>query len=286
MTIVPPPIFTPPPMTPRDFQRLRDAIERESGIRLTEAKREHVISRLLPRLRELGLPSFEAYCRRVDDDEREQVAMIDRIATNETQFFREPRQFELLEREILPRWRARAEAGERPRHLRAWSCACATGEEAYSIAMCLLAACPPSAGWDVRVLATDISTRVLEQAARGVWAIERGAHVPQHHLQAFMLRGVRTQIGKMSTTPELRALIDFRRFNLNAEGYRFRRGFDLVFCRNVLIYFGEATRRRVLEQLITCLRPGGLVFLGHAETAAGVTSRLRMIMPTVYALES
>jgi chemotaxis protein methyltransferase CheR len=278
--------FALPRLTSREFAHLSSVIERESGIRLTEAKREHLICRLTPRLRDLGLESFADYCHRIDIDERERVAMIDRISTNETHFFREPRHFELLEHEILPRWRARAEAGERPRRLRAWSCACATGEEPYSIAMSLLAACPPRSGWDVRVLGTDISTRALEQAAAAVWPVERAAHIPPAYLKEFMLRGVRTQVGKVGASPELRAAVELRRFNLMSEYHRFRSSFDLVFCRNVLIYFGEETRRHVIGQAATCLRPGGLLFLGHAETAIGAPCNLRVILPTVYALAS
>ncbi len=278
------PAFGARVMSRREFALFQRLIREDTGIFLGEAKRELLVNRLAPRLRELGLATFEDYYQRIEGgDEEERIRMLDRVSTNETRFFREPRHFELIEETILPRWRAEAEAGTRPKRIRAWSSACATGEEPYSIAMSLLTHVPTSAGWDLHVLGTDISTRALDKAARGVWSIEQSGHIPPAYLKAFMLRGTRSQEGKMAADDTVRAIVELRRFNLSTDRYPFDGELDLIFCRNVLIYFDAEARRHVLEELARCLAPEGLLFLGHAETAVGMTAHLRAVRPTVYA---
>jgi chemotaxis protein methyltransferase CheR len=271
-------------ITDGEFQLFQELIYREAGIRLTEAKRDLLVGRLAPRLRELGMTTFSAYYRRVRSvhgDELER--MLNRICTNETHFFREPRHFEFLEERLVPQWKAHAEAGKRSRRVQVWSCACSTGEEPYSLAMSLVTNLPASEGWEVRILATDLSTTALDKAARATWPLERAGEIPATYLKEYMLRGTRTQRGRMRACESLRALVHFERFNLASAKYEHKGAFDLIFCRNVLIYFDTASRRRALEQLVTCLAPGGLLFLGHAETAAGNASRLRVVEPTIFA---
>jgi chemotaxis protein methyltransferase CheR len=243
-------------------------------------KKALLVGRLARRLRALGLGSWAAYHERVVADPAERVRMIDCICTNETQFFREARHFEFLADRLFPAWRTEAEAGGRPRRIRAWSAACSTGEEPYSLAMSLLAAVP--AGWDLEVLATDLSTRVLERAGAAVWPLERSHQIPEPFRRAFMLRGFGGQQGLMKAGPEIRALVRFARLNLVGEDWPAPGAFDLVFCRNVLIYFDRPTKERVVERLVERLAPGGHLFLGHAESLAGLTTRLRAVMPTVY----
>jgi chemotaxis protein methyltransferase CheR len=204
--------------------------------------------------------------------------MIDRIATNETHFFREPRQFEFLEREVLPAWAARPE--DRGRRVRAWSAACSTGEEPYSIAMTLRAGL---AAWQVDVLATDLSTRALDEAQAAVWPIEQSREIPERYLKAFMLRGVAENQGYMKAGPELRSLVRFERLNLHGERYGLDGAFDLIFCRNVLIYFSAEGRATVVKKLLAHLAPGGLLFLGHAETLEVARFGLRNVGPAVHA---
>jgi chemotaxis protein methyltransferase CheR len=278
------PAFGARVMSRREFGLFQRLIREETGIFLGEAKRELLMNRLSPRLRDLGLATFEDYYLRIEEgDEAERIVLLDRISTNETRFFREPRHFDFIEEEILPKWRAQAEAGAMPKRIRAWSSACATGEEPYSLAMSLLSHLPISAGWDHHVLGTDISTRALAKAGRGVWSIEQSGHIPPAYLKAFMLRGTRSQEGKMAADATVRAIVEFRRFNLSTERYPFDGELDLIFCRNVLIYFDADARRHVLEELSRCLAPHGLLFLGHAETAVGMTGHLRAVRPTVYA---
>jgi chemotaxis methyl-accepting protein methylase len=197
--------------------------------------------------------------------------MLDCICTNETHFFREPRQFEFLESVVFPEWRERAESGRMSRRVRVWSAGCSTGEEPYSVAMAFLAAFPPGSGWEIDIVATDLSTRVLERAQAAVWPIDKAKEIPGAYLKAFMLRGTGPEDGRMKAGSILRSRVRFLRVNLNAEPFTFAGRFDLVLCRNVLIYFDAPSKARVLSRLLERLDPHGYLFLGHAETVTGST---------------
>jgi chemotaxis protein methyltransferase CheR len=268
------------PLSPKVFSQFQRLVHRESGINLTDAKKALLIGRLSRRLRELALTSFDQYLRLVESDGAELVRMIDSIATNETKFFREPRQFGFLEHELFPRWVEDAERGSRSRRVRVWSAGCSTGEEPFSIAMLLLSLF--GKGWDLEVLATDISTKALERARAAEWSLDRSAQIPTPFLRAFMLRGTGPQDGKMKAGPEIRRLVRFERLNLNDESYPVSGGFDLIFCRNVLIYFDGDRKRRVIGQLLDHLEPAGFLIVGHAESLNGITDRVRGVMPCVY----
>ena len=275
------PASSPPRISAKEFALFRDLIHRESGIFLSEAKKALVVGRLGRRLRQLGLSSLGDYYRLAEGDEEERVRMLDCICTNETHFFREPRQFAFLEQQVFPEWAARAAAGT-PRRIRVWSAACSTGEEPYSLAMTLLAHFPPSSGWTLEILASDLSTRVLDQARAGVWSIEKAREIPERYLKAFMLRGTGPQQGVMKAGLAVRSLLRFQRVNLNLDRYPVSGPFDLVFCRNVLIYFDVASKMRVVNRLLDLLAPGGYLFLGHAESLTGLSDRGRSVGPTVY----
>ena len=268
------------PVSDEEFARFQALVNREAGIWLAPVKKALLVGRLARRLRELGIASYGAYYERVMADAAERVRMLDAICTNETHFFREPRHFEFLAERIYPAWRAEADAGRRARRIRVWSAACSTGEEPYTLAMSLLSAFP--SGWDLEVLATDLSTKVLDRATAGVWPIEKAKEIPQPHLKAFMLKGYGAQEGLMKAGPELRAIVRFARVNLVGEPWP-AGPFDLVFCRNVLIYFDRATKVRVVERLLERIAPAGFLFLGHAESLGGFTARARAVVPTIYA---
>ena len=270
------------PLTDREFRLFQELVHRESGIYLSDAKRALLVGRLSRRLRELGVTTFEGYYELVVNgpDAGERVRMINYICTHETHFFREPRQFELLEQTILPQWRAEADAGARPRRVRVWSAACSSGEEPYSLAMSLLAHLP--AAWELEVVATDLSTNVLERARGAVWPLEKATEIPAEYCRRFMLRGKGVHAGKMKAGPEIRALVRFQQLNLNESSYALPAGFDLVFCRNVLIYFDGPSKAAVIDRLIRHLAPTGFLFLGHAESLNGMTTPMRGVMPTVY----
>ena len=263
-----------------EFLQFAHFIEQEVGIHLSDAKKPLLVARLGKRVRRLGLSTFGDYYRVVLDDPGERVAMFDAVSTNETRFFREAKHFELLDTQLLPAIKARAMAGERPRSLHVWSAGCSTGEEPYSLAMTLLTHFDPSE-WDLRIDATDLSTRVLDAARAGVWPIRRVPEIPHEMLRRFMLRGTRTREGSFQAGPELRSILRFGRLNLT-EPFALPGKYDLVFCRNVLIYFTNALRRRVVTNLLDHLVPGGHFFLGHAETLAGIVEGPRSVIPTVY----
>ena len=264
----------------RDFLRFQALIHREAGIWLAPVKKALLVGRLARRLRELGLVSYGDYFERVVEDEAEKIRMLDAICTNETHFFREPRHFDFLAERIFPAWRAEADAGRRPRRIRVWSAACSTGEEPYTIAMMLLSAFP--AGWELEVLASDLSTKVLDRASAGVWPLEKSKEIPEEHLKAFMLRGYGAQEGLMKAGPEIRGIVRFARVNLVGDDWPAGPPFDLVFCRNVLIYFERQAKITVVERLVDRLAPQGYLFLGHAESLGGFTTKARPVLPTVY----
>ncbi len=268
----------------REFDLFQRLIYRESGIYLIPAKKALLEALLARRLRELGLNSFEAYYRHIlqVDHANELVVLLDHISTNETHFFREPKQFKFLENEVFPAWKEGGRAAGGTRHIRVWSAACSSGEEPYSIAMMLWDHFPPGSGWNFEILATDLSTRVLRTGAAGVWPIAKASEIPQDYLKKYMLKGTGEQSGKMKAGAELRSVIRFERVNLNDVEYAVPGNLDLIFCRNVLIYFDSQSRARVVQRLVDRLAPNGFLFVGHAESLTGVTDRVRYAVPTIY----
>ncbi len=271
-----------PEPTDREFNQLRELVLQHAGIHLNDSKKPLVYGRLARRVRELELESFGAYYRRVLEDDAELVRFLDRITTNETHFFREPHHFVHLADTILPSLVEAAAAGARAKTVRVWSAGCSTGEEPYSIAMTLLDRLPP-AGWSIDVLATDLSTRVLDVARGATWPESRTSGIPEDFLHKYMLRGIGSRAGFVRASPRLRSVVRVGRLNLNDDVYPAGEPFDLVFCRNVLIYFQPARRQRVLARLVSRLAPDGQLFVGHAESVQGLPDRLRCVCPTVYA---
>jgi chemotaxis protein methyltransferase CheR len=268
----------------QDFARYQALVNREAGIWLSTVKKALLVGRLARRLRELGITSYGEYFERVTADPAERTKMVDAICTNETHFFREPRHWEYLADSVYPAWQEQASAGKRERKVRVWSAACSSGEEPYSLAMSLLTAFP--SGWSLEVLATDLSTKILDRARAATWPLAKASEIPEAYLKAFMLKGFGAYEGTMRAGPEIRAIIKFQQLNLNGDDWPPVASFDLVFCRNVLIYFDRVTKERVVSRLLDRLVPTGHLFLGHAESLGGFTDRVRSIIPTVYALGS
>lgn len=272
------------PITRGEFALFQALIYREAGIHLAPVKEALLVGRLSRRLRALGLDSFGAYHRRITEegDTAELARMLEAVCTHETHFFREPRHFEFLAHDLFPRWRAEAAAGRRGRQVRIWSAACSSGQEPFSLAMLALDHLPAAEGWEVEVLASDLSTQVLERARGATWPLDKAAEIPESYLRAYMLRGQGAQEGTMRAGSELRAMVRFERVNLNDETYPVSGTFDLVFCRNVLIYFDAESRAGVVRRLLARLAPGGHFFLGHAESLNGMDTPTRGVIPTVY----
>jgi chemotaxis protein methyltransferase CheR len=267
------------PPTEREFRLFQKLVYERAGIHLAPTKRALLNGRLARRVRELGLRTFAAYYDYVcQAGETETIELFDRITTNETAFFREPRHFRLLADVVFPALR---EGRSATHGVRLWSAGCSTGEEPYSLAMVAAEAFP--AGWNIEIVASDLSSRVLRQAGSAVWPISRAEQVPKHLLKKYMLRGVGPNEGTIKAVPEIRSMIRFVRVNLHQPGGADISGqFDIIFCRNVLIYFDQQSKTRVVERLLEHLSPGGYLFVGHAESMAGVTDCLRNVEPTVY----
>jgi chemotaxis protein methyltransferase CheR len=271
-----------PELTKEEFQLYQGLVERESGIHLGAKNRAMLVSRLWKRLRALDLNSFSAYYRLVKANPEEMVLMLDCICTNETHFFREPAAFDCLRQHVFPEWIAAADTNQRTRTLRAWSAACSSGEEPYSLAMMLLAEFPENTGWKTEVLGTDLSTKVLARASKGVWPSSKLAGVPVEYQRQFLLKGFGPDHGKIKATDELRKAVRFQRLNLIEHQYEVFGPFDLIFCRNVIIYFEWETKLKVIDRLGRYLAPNGYLFLGHAESLHGMTDQLESVKPKVF----
>jgi chemotaxis protein methyltransferase CheR len=267
----------------KEFLRFQTLIYREAGIWLSDAKTALLTGRLSRRLRALRLNNFSEYYDRVTMDDEERQTMVDAITTNETHFFREPAHFQFLEQQVFPAWQARGKDGQRPRTIRVWSAGCSTGQEAYSLAMMLVDRFPANQGWSIEILATDISGRALAVAEEGIWDYAKAREIPPHYLRAFMLQGLDQNLGKIKAAASIR-VVRFLRLNLNDATYPAIGKFDLIFCRNVLIYFDMESRKRVIGQLLNHAAPDAYLFVGHAESLNSVCPSLRCVIPTVYSL--
>jgi chemotaxis protein methyltransferase CheR len=275
--------FQPKTITEREFLRFQELIHRVSGIWLTYAKSALLVGRLSKRLRHLGLATFSEYYRVVTSDAEEQTCMLDAISTNETRFFREPGQFEFLKQRVFPQWQAGVARGVRARKVRVWSAGCSTGQEPYSLAMTLCQHFPAATGWEIEIVATDLSNRALTIARGATWEFAACGEIPENYLKAFMLRGCRGQEGKIKAGPEIRSVVSFLRLNLNEPAYAVNGLFDLIFCRNVLIYFDREDRERIVRRLLSYLSPSGYLFVGHAESLHTMHDAVRSVVTTVYA---
>lgn len=271
-------------VSPELFRKFQKLVYSETGIWLGNSKTALLCGRLYRRVVALGVPSLDRYyeCVSAPDGHEERARMIDAITTNETRFFREPRQFDFLVHQVFPRWQADAERGVRPKRVRIWSAGCSSGEEPHSLAMLLAKHLPVDHGWDTRLLATDISNRMLEKARKGIYDAERSSDIPEDLLRRFMLQGFNDRQGQMKVQVAIQQMIDFRRLNLSQEPYPVEGPFDAILCRNVLIYFDAASKQKVVTNLVSHLAAGGFLFVGHAENLTSLTAQLRSIEPTIY----
>lgn len=263
-----------------EFQRFRTLIYDESGITLSDQKQSLVSSRLSKRLRELGLSTFTDYYQQLmNDASREEFTrMLDLISTNKTDFFREPKHFDFLRDQILPEL-------VQDKRVRVWSSACSTGEEPYTIAMTLYDGVSDPSQWDFKILASDLSTRVLAKAAAGVYDKERVHDVPADAVRRHFLRGRGTSEGQLKVKPHLSGIIQFRRLNLMDEQFPIKTPLDLIFCRNVMIYFDRPTQEQLVNKFYRYLKPGGYLFIGHSESLQWVTHPFQVVAPTIYRKE-
>lgn len=269
-------------LSPADFERLSQAVYRHCKINLHDGKRQLVEARLAKLSRQLGFASTAELIDNVlDNPQSDQFTrMIDVLSTNLTSFFREPDHFAYLEKHFLPGLVPTRKSSSRPR-LRAWSAGCSSGEEPYTLAMVLREAIDDIDRWDAKILATDISTRVLATAARGVYDESRLGGVTAErrtHYFAVNRMDARTFYDVRSN---IKNMIAFRHLNLMDE-WPFRGPFDVIFCRNVMIYFDKPTQENLVNRFHDVLAPGGLLFTGHSESLTGVKHRFEYVRPTIY----
>lgn len=265
------------PFSDADFARVCRLVRAQIGISLTPSKRELVYGRLARRLRLLQLDNFADYLDRVErGDDAEAQQFRNAITTNLTSFFRERHHFDFLGQQLLPRL-LRANAASR--RLRLWSAGCSTGEEPYSIAMVVLEAMGELTGWDVRVLASDVDSNVLEHARRGVYGAERLEKIGSARTLRWFSR-VRGS-AQYTVRGPVRELIRFNPLNL-VSPWPMQGPFDVIFCRNVIIYFDRNTQRDIVGRMAGLQREGDHLFLGHSESLLGVTDRYRLAAQTTH----
>jgi chemotaxis protein methyltransferase CheR len=274
-------------LSEREFETFRGLIATSTGIALGPHKRALLQARLGSRLRALGLATFGDY-RRVliaqGPAGEEFISFVNAVTTTKTSFYREARHCAYLAEQWMPQILGKA-AADGQRMIRIWSAACSTGEEPYTIALTLTDALNGATSWDVRILASDVNTDVLERAAAGIYDLEDVGPVPRAVLGRHFLRGNGASTGLVRVRPALRDLVTFRRINLVEEAWPIRTRFDVIFCRNVLIYFDRPTQQRVLGRLLGFLKDGGILILGHSEGVHGTVGGLRHIGGTIYQKE-
>jgi chemotaxis protein methyltransferase CheR len=262
--------------TSADFARIRELIHRRAGISLSDHKRDMAYSRLARRLRACGLETFKHYLDRLEanDDSAEWEAFTNALTTNLTAFFRESHHFPIL-----------ADfAKRRAQPFSVWCSAASTGEEPYSIAMTLVEALGDHAARQCTIYASDIDSQVLQKADAGVYSLDQVKALPTERLKRFFLKGTGAHAGLVKVRPELRAMVNFGRVNLTDARYDVKGPFDVIFCRNVMIYFDKPTQGHVLSRFEPLMKPGALLFAGHSENFTYVTQAFRLRGQTVYEL--
>jgi chemotaxis protein methyltransferase CheR len=256
-----------------EFSRFQRFIYDAAGITLSPAKKAMVCGRLAKRLQAHSLNSYSQYFELLNSGKaaNEVQTAIDLLTTNETYFFREPKHFELLRKLAM-------EAVPNRQPFRVWSAASSTGEECYSIAM-LLADCLGNAAWDV--MGSDISARVLQRARSGHYPLERTKHIPPEYLKRFCLKGMGEQEGTLLVDRMIRSRVNFAQINLNDELPQ-QGTFDVIFLRNVMIYFNADTKQKVVARVLAQLKPGGYFFIGHSESLNEISTAVRQVGPSIY----
>jgi chemotaxis protein methyltransferase CheR len=270
----------PRPLTEGEFEQIRRLAHEKFGLDLKPGKQALVAARLGKKLRNSEFRTFQDYYRYVERDSTGEalIAMIDALTTNYTSFGREPAHFEFLTSTVWPALR-------RSGRTNIWSAACSTGEEPYSIIMALMETPQPPLPASLRVLATDISTRVLETARLAIYSADRVRVLPQQQVRKYFLKGEGRWEGSFRVKPHFRSLVEFSRFNLIHDPPP-RERFDVIFCRNVMIYFDKETQARVVNRLTASLEPGGYLFIGHSESLTGLDHCLTYVCPAVYRLDA
>jgi chemotaxis protein methyltransferase CheR len=271
------------PFTNEDFDRIALLLRQESGIHLRDSKTALVDSRLTKRLRALRIDSFREYCKLLAASSDERVNMLAALTTNVTRFFREPHHFEHLKNQVLPDL---LDAARRGASVRLWSAGCSSGQEAYSIALAILSLAPGAAAHDIRVLATDIDPVMVAKGRRGVYGAAELRDAPLEMKRRWFEPVAGEGRGVLRANDELRALVAFRELNLNGP-WPMRGQFHAIFCRNVVIYFDEATQSHLWTRMMPLLAPRACLYIGHSERVSGpALSAFESVAITTYRLRA
>ena len=266
-----------------EFELFRSLIYDTCGINLQLSKKELVKARLSKRLPKVGTNSFNDYYKYVtktDKTGKELIHLIDSISTNKTDFFREIKHFDFLNTTLLPELIAKKEKNDKK--LRIWCAASSSGEEPYTLAITVLNHIKPSNGWDIKILATDISTEILQKAVTGIYKMETLKDIPPGTVSAHFSKVIVDNAHCYEAKDHLKNLITYRRFNLMTEKFPFKNPFDFIFCRNVMIYFDLETQHRLVSKFYDCLPKNGYLFIGHSETLSKSNSSFKYTQPAVY----
>jgi chemotaxis protein methyltransferase CheR len=277
-------IYTPARMKDKIFKDFSTFIYNQVGIQMPPSKKTMLEARLQKRLKQLGISSFEEYGDYVFSDEGRQaelVHMIDVVTTNKTDFFREPGHFTFLTGKALPAVFTHRTVN-RSHPLRIWSAGCSSGEEPYTLAMVLSEFAESRHDFDFTILASDISTRILDTAKNAIYPDDRIVDIPAALKKKYLLRSKDKNSGLVRICPELRAKIGFRRINFMDSDFGLTEKMDVIFCRNVVIYFDKPTQQELMGKFHRQLRPKGFLFLGHSETLNGLDVSFKMVGSTVY----
>lgn len=268
------------PLSARNFQRLATFIQDYSGIKMPANKRTMLEGRLRRRMRATRIADVNAYCHYLfeeDGMDAEVIHLINAVTTNKTEFFREPAHFDFLVAKGLP-----ALAAKGKREIKIWSSACSTGAEPYTLAMVMDEFCEAQRGLDYSILCTDICTEVLDQAIAGRFSEQMIEPVSTARRQRYVMRSRDASRSEVRIKPHLRSKLSFGRLNLMDDAYPIETGLDIIFCRNILIYFDKPTQAKVLSRLCDHLAPGGYLFLGHSESIVGIDLPVVQIANTVF----
>lgn len=270
-------------LSEKDYQNFREFIYEKSGINLHEGKKELLKARLMKYLRHSGFGSIGEYYNYLvkhDNTGKECVNLLDTVSTNLTFFFREPKHFQFLSQAAFPDLEKRLH-GQPKKKITLWSAGCSSGEEPYSLAMTCLERAWPFEGLDVHILATDISTKMLAKASEGIYPEDRLENVSYEVKRRYFQKGVGRWTGYYRAKTDLRQLIRFDRLNL-VDPFPEKEGFDIIFCRNVMIYFDKPTQERIVRKFHQALKEKGYLFIGHSESLTGVNHSFKYIQPSVY----
>ena len=263
----------------KDFQRVKKLVLEHTGICLSDIKHDMMYSRLAKRLRRLELDNFSDYIDLIESgDESELGDFINSVTTNLTSFFREQHHFDYLKTTLIPHL---MKLNADTRKIRIWSAGCSTGEEPYSLAITLKETIPDNAGWDVKILATDLDTNVLETGSNGVYSMERVNGISSSVLKRWFNKGKGEKEGLVRASNELRDMIIFKQLNLMGQ-WPVKTGVDVIFCRNVVIYFDKATQTVLFDRYAETLRSDGYLVIGHSENLHNVTDRFKLLGKTIY----